>query len=192
MLSYVANVYVLMLGFTLGFLSSVPASSIGSVLHSDRASRFLEVLLSTPTTVERYIAIVTTVSLVGGFISFSLVALVYTLSLGLAGSVAKAIMLSGWVYVVTLLVTVFTSLFNTVLFLVAMKVSIDLSRLSMIPSTVLFLFIIVSRNLGLEALDNRYLYVVVASLALAVLALGALTVVMTRRLKSGQLLFSIP
>lgn len=84
----------------------------------------------------------------------------------------RTLLANMWTYVISLSLTVFTSLFTVVLSLIATKTSIDISRLSTIPSLAPFLFIVFARGLGLETLDDRYLYTVAALLSTLVIALG--------------------
>lgn len=190
-LKHVVNIYLLTFGVTLGFLSSVAASSIGSIFHSDRVSGFLEVLLSTPLSIGRYIAILTFSSIVYGLFGSFLSALAYTLSLSILHETIRVMLLNIWVYLTLLFMTMLTSLLNVVTFLIAARTSIDPSKLSMIPSLALFLGILLARGLGAEIFEDQFFYMLASVLASAIIAL-ALILIAARKMRLSNISFSSP
>jgi len=93
-LEHLSSLYTLVLGTTIGFLASVTAYTIDSVVHHDRASHFIEVLLSTPLTAGSYMASVVLASLIHGAIAYTIAASTYTLvALNLVAPTARTILL---------------------------------------------------------------------------------------------------
>jgi len=190
-ITYVGNLYVLTLGATIGFLASVVASSTASVYHQDRVSHFIEVILSTPLTPRTYIDSITVASVINSVISYAAIALVYTaISTSIAGATARQILLNSWIYIAALLMALLTSLLSVAMNIVATRLSVDPSRLSVVPSTAIFLTVVFVPNvLGIKALGGEYLYTFIAALGAACSALIIAIEIMAQRL-AGEYLIS--
>jgi len=183
-ITYVGNLYVLTLGATIGFLASVVASSTASVYHQDRVSHFIEVILSTPLTPKTYIDSITIASIINSVISYAAIALVYTaVSASIAGATARQILLNSWIYIAALLMALLTSLLSVAMNIVA-------TRLSVVPSTAIFLTVVFVPNvLGIKALGCEYLYTFIVALGVACSALIISIEIMAQRL-AGEYLIS--
>ena len=123
---HLSSLYTLVLGTTIGFLASVTAYTIDSVVHHDRASHFIEVLLSTPLTAGSYMASVVLASLIHGTIAYTIAASTYTLvALNLVAPTARTILLNSWIYTAALLMTILTSLASITVNFAATRLSMD-------------------------------------------------------------------
>jgi len=139
---------VLTLGAIIGFLASVTASSTASVYHQDRVFHFIEVILSTPLTPRTYIDSITIASIINSIISYTAIALVYTaVSTSIVSITARQILFNHWIYIAALLTTILTSLLSIAVNMIATRLLIDPSRLAIVPSTAIFLTVILIPNI---------------------------------------------
>ncbi len=185
----VGNAYAITFGCTMGFLASILASHIATVVRVDRVSRFIEVVLSTPLTPRGYAASIAAASTISGLAGFAVMAAVYTcVSLFAPTPIARSILLSASTYVIALLVAILTSLISVAISFLAPRVSIDPSRLSVLPSMAVFLAVVFVRSaLSINALSQQALYAFEGGLGAACAALAIAVSLIARRVRGEHL-----